>query len=40
MPLSEEVRRLGHRNGREGFEVTCLGFGAAPISGGELTASL
>ena len=32
MPLSEELRRLGQRNGRDGFEVTCLGFGAAPMA--------
>ena len=31
MPLSQELRHIGRRNGREGFEVTCLGFGAAPI---------
>jgi D-threo-aldose 1-dehydrogenase len=31
MPLSEELRRIGNRDGREGFEVTCLGFGAAPM---------
>jgi hypothetical protein len=31
-PLSEELRWLGRRGGREGFEVTSLGFGAATIS--------
>ena len=31
-PLSEQVRPLGLRNGRSGFGVTTLGFGAAPIA--------
>ena len=31
-PLSEQLRRLGARDGRPGVEVTALGFGAAPIS--------
>jgi D-threo-aldose 1-dehydrogenase len=36
-PLSTQQRRLGARSGREGFLVTCLGFGAAPIGGPQLT---
>lgn len=35
-PLSEQTRQLGARDGREGFPVTCLGFGAAPVGGPQL----
>ena len=31
-PLSEQLRFIGQRDGRPGFDVTCLGFGAATIS--------
>jgi hypothetical protein len=32
VPLSEQLRFIGKRDGRPGFDVTCLGFGAATIS--------
>ena len=33
MPLSEERRSLGKRDGRPGFEVTALGLGCGTIAG-------
>ena len=39
-PLSEQLRPIGARNGREGFHVTALGFGAAPISGADVHAAI
>ena len=32
-PLSQTRRKIGERDGRAGFEVTALGFGAGTIAG-------